>query len=372
MPRRVWTYLPGLGWELPNLLSTIGAAVLASGFAVAFTDILRRIRMAARVDIDPWRAPTLEWLTLDNHGARSIPRIESRYPLWNRPALRTEVEAGQHYLPGLATGTRETIVTSARDARPEYILRLPGPTWLPFVAGVGTAAFFFLLTLKLTIPAAIAAGVTLLSILSWCWASDPAPGDRLLDIGDGIRLPDAMTGTRSHAWWAIVVLLVVDGAILASFLFGWFYLAAGAAEWPPAGGTVPALGLTALAAAGWIAASAAIEFAARRLSAGSLRVFASMIALAIGLFAGGFALTRWALSDAGVQPAIHAWGAMAHTLFYWQALHVAVVVLMGIFVLARLSKGLVSSRRRATFDHVRLMAHYTAAQGLVILLAWRT
>ena len=199
------------------------------------------------------------------YGTRSIPRIESREPLWDNPGLRQEVDTGQHYLPGLVTGTRETIVTSPRSARPEYILRLPGPSWLPFVAGVGTAAFFFLLTLKFFVAAGLAAAITLFGILRWAWASDPAPGGELHDIGDGIRLPDAMTGPRSHAWWAMIVLLIVDGAILASLLFGWFYLAAGAAEWPPAGGAAPAIGLSALAALGWVSGSAAIEYAGRQL-----------------------------------------------------------------------------------------------------------
>ena len=371
MPRRVWTWLPGLGWELPNLLASIGAAVLASGFAVAFFDILRAVRMAARVNVDPWHAPTLEWLPLDNHGTRSIPRIASREPLWDHPGLRQEVEAGQHYLPGLATGTRETIVTSARSARPEYILRLPGPTWLPIVAGVGTAAFFFLLTLKFFVLAALTAGIALFAILRWTWDSDPAPGNALHDIGDGIRLPDAMTGPRSHAWWAMVVLLLVDGAILASFLFGWFYLGAGAPEWPPAVGAVPAPGASALAAAGWIAASAAIELAGRALARGKRPAFAVAVAAGIALVAGACAIMAVALSGTGVRPNAHAWGALAHALFHWQALHTIVVVLTGLFALSRLSRGLVDSRRRATFDHARILAHYTAAQGIVILLAWQ-
>ncbi|HWN06312.1 MAG TPA: cbb3-type cytochrome c oxidase subunit I, partial [Steroidobacteraceae bacterium] len=371
MPRRVWTYLPGLGWELPNLLASVGAAVLASGFAVAFADILRRVRLASRVNVDPWHAPTLEWLPLDNYGTRSIPRIESREPLWDNPGLRQEVDAGQHYLPGLVTGSRETIVTSPRSARPEYILRLPGPSWLPFVAGVGTAAFFFLLTLKLFVAAGLAAAITLFGILRWAWASDPAPGGELHDIGDDIRLPDAMTGPRSHAWWAMMVLLVVDGAILASLLFGWFYLAAGAAEWPPAGGAAPAIGLSALAALGWILGSAAIEYANRKLRGGKLRALAAMAAIGIALLIGACAIMACALAASGAEPTEHSFGALAHTLFYWQALHTTVAVLMGVFVLARLWRGLVNPRRRATFDHARLFAHYTAAQGLIILLAWQ-
>jgi cytochrome c oxidase subunit I+III len=371
MPRRVWTYLPGLGWEVPNLLASIGAAVLASGFAIAFTDILRRVRLASYVNVDPWHAPGLEWLPLDNYGTRSIPRIDSREPLWDRPRLRQEVDAGQHYLPGIVTGTRETIVTSPRNARPEYILRLPGPSWLPFVAGVGTAAFFFLLTLKLFVAAGIAAAITLSCILRWAWACDPEPGDVLHDIGDDIRLPDAMTGPRSHAWWAMIVLVVVDAAILASLLFGWFYLAGGSAEWPPAGGAAPPIGWSALAALGWIAGSGAFEYAGRRLREKDHRMLVAMIALGIVLLGVACAIMAYALSATGVEPTRHAFGAMAHALFYWQALHVAVAVLMGLFLLARHWRGLVDERRRATFDHARIFAHYTAAQGLIILFAWQ-
>jgi cytochrome c oxidase subunit I+III len=371
MPRRVWTYLPGLGWELPNLLASIGAAVLASGFAVAFADILRRVRLASNVDVDPWRAPTLEWLPLDNFGSRSIPRIESREPLWDNPGLRKEVDAGQHYLPGLATGTRETIVTSPRSARPEYILRLPGPSWLPFIAGIGTAAFFFLLTLKFMVAAALAAAITLVAVIRWTWATDPAPGDAPHDIGDGIHIPDAMTGPRSHAWWAMVVLMIVDGAILASLLFGWFYLAGRAPEWPPDGVEAPSLGLTFIAALAWAGGSAAMEYASRALRRGTSRALAVMTALGVVLSIAACATMASALSGSGLEPTRHSFGAMSYALFAWQALHVAVITVMGLFVLARLARGLIDSRRRATFDHARLFAHYTAAQGLVMLLAWQ-
>jgi cytochrome c oxidase subunit I+III len=78
-----------------------------------------------------------------------------------------------------------------------------------------------------------------------------------------------------------------------------------------------------------------------------------------------------ALSGSGLEPTRHSFGAMSYALFAWQALHVAVITVMGLFVLARLARGLIDSRRRATFDHARLFAHYTAAQGLVMLLAWQ-
>ena len=134
--------------------------------------IALHLRVSGKVDTNPWNASTLEWLPFDDYGARSIPRVESREPLWDRPALREEVASGRHYLPGTATGGREALVTSPVDARPQYILLLPRDGWTPFLAAAGTAAFFLLLTVKLMTPAVIAGAVALGLILRWLWRTD--------------------------------------------------------------------------------------------------------------------------------------------------------------------------------------------------------
>ena len=161
-----------------------GAFVLAAGVLLVLIDLVLHLRMAEKVDVNPWRAGTLDWLPLDNYAARSIPQIDSRYPLWDQPGLREEVDSGQHYLPGTMTGTRETIVTSAMTASPEYLLRLPGPSWLPMLGGLATAVFFFALTLKFTWIAVASAAVALGSILCWLWEGDPAPSGKRHAVGE--------------------------------------------------------------------------------------------------------------------------------------------------------------------------------------------
>ena len=122
MPRRVFTYAEGLGFDLLNLVSSIGAFVLAAGIAVIVWDILRpkgRQPFSAR---NPWNAGTLEWLQDmpgKPWGIRSIPEIDSRYPLWDQPNLLRDVDEGRFYLPDADEGKRETIVTSSVDARPQ-------------------------------------------------------------------------------------------------------------------------------------------------------------------------------------------------------------------------------------------------------------
>jgi cytochrome c oxidase subunit I+III len=368
MPRRVWTYEPGLGWDAWNLASTVGAFVLASGIVVALVDVLLHLRPAAKVDTNPWKASSLEWLPADSYGARSIPRVTSREPLWDEPGLRAEVDAGAHYLPGTATGARETIVTSARRAQPQYILRVPGASWLPLLAGIGTAAFFFFLTVKLFVPAALGALLMLAGILRWLWDAEPAPTGRTYDVGGGVKLPDHADGRGSHAAWAVVVLLLVDGVIFLSLAFSHFFLAGASPDgWPPAGQPPPDAAWSLASAAAWIASACAVLSANRAV--GRERRITVIVALAAGvaLLGGALACSVLALEVAGVRPAQHAYGAVAWTFQCWQAVHVVLLVLMSGFAIARAVAGRLGPGRRGAYDHTRTIWLYTVAQGVLAL-----
>ena len=170
-------------------MSSVAAVLIAAGVAVFLVDVARHLRSTDKVDVNPWGASTLEWLPLGNYGARSIPLVESREPLWDRPSLREEVDRGEHYLPGTVTSRRETIVTSPVAARPQYVAILPGPGWPPVLAAVGTAAFFLLLTVKLLIPAAVGGALAIAMILVWAWGTDHGPEGGPVEVARDLRLP---------------------------------------------------------------------------------------------------------------------------------------------------------------------------------------
>ncbi|HEY8580565.1 MAG TPA: cytochrome c oxidase subunit I, partial [Beijerinckiaceae bacterium] len=142
MPRRVYTYVPELGWGMLNFVSTVGAFMIAAGVLVFLVDLARNFRPFQGDAGNVWNAGTLEWLPSGDHQTRSIPIVTSREPLWDQPHLARDVEDGRYYLPNAATGRRETIVTSPIDATPQYLLPMPGPSWPPFLAAILTAAFF--------------------------------------------------------------------------------------------------------------------------------------------------------------------------------------------------------------------------------------
>jgi len=86
MPRRQYTYPPGLGWEGLNLLSSIGVAVLIVAILIFLFNFGKTIRKPATESSDPWDAFTLEWATTSPPPAENfetIPVVRSRRPLWD-------------------------------------------------------------------------------------------------------------------------------------------------------------------------------------------------------------------------------------------------------------------------------------------------
>jgi cytochrome c oxidase subunit 1 len=86
MPRRIYTYEPGRGWEIWNLLVTIGVFFQAAGTLVFVGNLLWSMFQGQAAGNDPWDAWTLEWSTPSpppDYNFATIPTVESRRPLWD-------------------------------------------------------------------------------------------------------------------------------------------------------------------------------------------------------------------------------------------------------------------------------------------------
>jgi cytochrome c oxidase subunit I+III len=369
MPRRVYTYPEGLGWDGLNLLSTTGAFILAAGVALFAFDLMRSLRVAGKVDANPWNAGTLEWLPMDHYAVRSIPLVSGRDPLWDNPRLREEVDRGEHFLPGSATGLRETIVTGPIEAKPQYLLILPGPGWSPFVAAAGTAAFFLLLTVQLYWAALLGGVVALVGVLHWLWQSEPGPVSPPVDIGGGVTLPVNICGPASHSWWGAVVLILVDATIFASALFTYFYLwTVRPEQWPPTGAPLPDAAWPILSALSYGASATIILLGRRGIRAGRLRVSAA-IAAALPLLLLGFGAELIGHLEANLDPVASGYAAAVYLFSADQGFHAAVLLVMAGFVLARAWSGRLSWARRASYDNTMLLWIYACAQGMLALAA---
>ena len=365
MPRRVFTYLPGQGLELVNLISTVGAFTIAAGVAVFVYDMARHFRLGGESAGNVYGGGTLEWLPQGNYCARSIPVVDSHQPLWDRPELAEEVKKGQWFLPGAVTDRRETIVTSPIKAIPQYIVIIPGPSMKHVLAAVGTAGFFLSLTVKLVWVAAAFGLLAIAAVFSWMSEMDKGPDHEPVDVGGGLKLPVYMTGPKSHAVWAMWVLVIVFGMIFACQLFAFLFLWSGRpGSWPPPGIDAPASLGAVLPLLSYAGSALALWFAGKRLDLVNGRgrtafqlVFGAALLLLLGGFAGEFA------AYSGLDPAASSYGASVWTFTVLNGIQLVALTLWSGLIFWRVARGMTDGVRRLSFDCLQILWFYAAAQA---------
>jgi cytochrome c oxidase subunit 1 len=86
MPRRIYTYEPGRGWDIWNLIVTVGVVFQAAGILVFASNLVWSYFRGKRAGNDPWDAWTLEWSTSSpppEYNYAKVPSVRSRRPLWD-------------------------------------------------------------------------------------------------------------------------------------------------------------------------------------------------------------------------------------------------------------------------------------------------
>jgi heme/copper-type cytochrome/quinol oxidase subunit 1 len=170
MPRRIYTYADGLGWNTVNLITTIGAFVFAFGVLLLLINVWWSLRKGEVSGPNPWGAYSLEWAMPSpppSYNFLVIPGVVTRYPLWEEQ-LGTKERSSIYAGPALDKG-RETIGTTPHDADPELIMRMPGDSFAPFlVALTMMIAFYGALFSQWWLGALGTIGVIVFSI-QWMW-----------------------------------------------------------------------------------------------------------------------------------------------------------------------------------------------------------
>ena len=75
MPRRVYTYPNLPGWGILNLISTIGAFLMAGAVGLLVFILVKALKKGALASSDPWDANTLEWTTTSPPGLKNFDRV---------------------------------------------------------------------------------------------------------------------------------------------------------------------------------------------------------------------------------------------------------------------------------------------------------
>jgi cytochrome c oxidase subunit 1/cytochrome c oxidase subunit I+III len=171
MPRRTYTYEPGLGWTALNLLETLGAYLLASGLLLMVANLaISRFRGPPSGD-DPWGGDTLEWATSSPprpYNFPVIPKVTSPYAMWDKEDRELDAQR-------LARGSRtleeghETPATTTLDAEFDEILDMPSDSWAPLLLAASLSAVFVMLLTGHWTTALVFAGLAAAVLAAWHW-----------------------------------------------------------------------------------------------------------------------------------------------------------------------------------------------------------
>jgi cytochrome c oxidase subunit I+III len=164
MPRRTYTYLPGLGWDGLNLLETMGGYILGIGVLLFLVNLFWSVRGGREAGPNPWGAGTLEWATQsppEPYNYRVIPTIRSRDPLWDQDELFDPSSN--------VNGARVTLGTSMLDANPREVLPMPEDSGWPLIVAIGMAAFFVGWLISAGWVAVLGLFIIIFGVGAWNW-----------------------------------------------------------------------------------------------------------------------------------------------------------------------------------------------------------
>jgi cytochrome c oxidase subunit I len=169
MPRRVYTYPAGLGLELPNLLSTIGAFVVAAAVGLFVVNAVVSLFRGAIAPDNPWDAASLEWATSSPppvYNFEHIPVAESATPLWDE---RGELPV----VTGLRVDDKEVLLTTVVAAAPDLREPIPEASLWPLIAACAVGVLFIS---SIFSPWAVVVGAVpvAIALTAWFWPKDMA------------------------------------------------------------------------------------------------------------------------------------------------------------------------------------------------------
>ncbi|MGH2820672.1 MAG: cytochrome ubiquinol oxidase subunit I, partial [Actinomycetota bacterium] len=169
----IYTYPEGMGWDIWNLLETIGAFVIASSMMVFVANVVLSRQRREEPGADPWDARTLEWATTSpppEYNFPKIPLVRHRDDFWHRKYIETpEGEPAPVFAGGAEHRVEEAAEHHDSSQHGEEHIHMPSPSYFPLVAAVGPALMAYgVIVPALRLPLLFAgAGFALLGFFGW-------------------------------------------------------------------------------------------------------------------------------------------------------------------------------------------------------------
>ena len=179
MPRRVYTYSEGLGWDGLNVVVTIGSFLFGFGTFLTLVNWLWSRARGEPAPANPWDADGLEWSTPTSPppecNFEAIPVVAGRHPLWDAERLQEAESADDEARKAMGPSgalERQTPIVHGMDAGPEYTMEIPEPTYMPFLLALGMAVIFAGLLVKAVLVAVTGVVLGAIAMTVWLWRTE--------------------------------------------------------------------------------------------------------------------------------------------------------------------------------------------------------
>jgi cytochrome c oxidase subunit 1 len=196
MPRRIYTYPEGMGWEFWNLIETIGGFIIALSILVFMYNVYVTIKRGKRAGNDPWDGRTLEWTIPSpppEYNFETIPTVRARDPFWHDKYVDPHTTDPHRESAGRGAAEQAPVVIADADADHDagvdahhegahggHGIHMPSPSYFPFVSAFGlvVAAYGLLLTHKDSLWYGLAGlGIVIMCAGVYGWALEPVAND---------------------------------------------------------------------------------------------------------------------------------------------------------------------------------------------------
>lgn len=173
MPRRYYTYPSGMGWDLWNMVSTIGAFIIALSVLIFVINLVKSARSGEEAGADPWDARTLEWLSASPpppHNYDEVPIVTSRDEAWHRKYAGGGGEVPRPVPAGASADHGEH-----DDGHEGEHIHMPDPSYWPLILALGLPVAAWGVVTEFWALSGLGMGVVIFAALGWAIEPESEP-----------------------------------------------------------------------------------------------------------------------------------------------------------------------------------------------------
>ena len=192
MPRRIYRYPKGMGWDFWNLFATIGAFVIAFSVCIFIFNVWRSTRRPVYASGDPWDGRSLEWSIPSpppHYNFAEVPVVHGEDDFWHRKY--TEDASGRLVrIEGVAPSPSVVDAPSNGHHDDPPGIHLPSPSYFPLLASLGLPILAYGMVYgrdagQNYVVAVVGALILMTGLFAWAIEPSVEPEDEHDDDGHG-------------------------------------------------------------------------------------------------------------------------------------------------------------------------------------------